>query len=55
MGYIKDISGLTLNDLLTVDTHGESIDICGNSANSPYELIPSRSVFFGKNGLFSEV
>lgn len=55
MGYIKDISGLTLNDLLTVDTHGESINICGNSANSPYELIPSRSVFFGENGLFSEV
>lgn len=50
-----DIESITLQDLLTVDTHGEIINIKDKRANRTHELIPDRTTFFNKNGLFANV
>lgn len=46
---------LTLNDLLTADTHGENILIVDDAAEDPYPLIPDRKTFFSAGGPFAKV
>lgn len=50
-----EMENITLNDLLTVDTHGEIIEIKDKHASTSYSLIPNRETFFHNNGLFANV
>lgn len=50
-----EMENITLNDLLTVDTHGEIIEIKDRNASTTYSLIPNRETFFQNNGLFANV
>lgn len=50
-----EMENITLNDLLTVDTHGEIIEIKDKNASETYSLIPNRETFFQKSGLFANV
>ena len=50
-----ELENLTLEDLLTVDTHGERIHIQDRSAAGPYELVSDRQTFFKTDGLFAGV
>lgn len=50
-----ELENITLEDLLTVDTHGERIHIQDRSAASPYELVSDRQTFFKADGLFADV
>lgn len=50
---VIDIENISLQDLLTVDTHGELIRIKDKNAHEVYDLISNRQIFF-KN-LFAEV
>ena len=50
---VISLEDITLQDLLTVDTHGEIINIQDRFAAVPYELISNRQIFF--NEVFAEV
>lgn len=50
---VIDMENVTLQDLLTVDTHGEIIYIQDKAASEPYKLVANRQVFF--SGLFADV
>ena len=52
---IIKFENITLDDLLTVDTHGKKILIEDRLSPKPVELIANRQTFFKKDGLFANV
>ncbi len=50
-----EMKQISLQDLLTVDTHSAVIRIQDANSPKPHALIPNREVFFSSNGLFAPV